>query len=93
MMNVLNTNQIEKYIFQLPGWQYNGNTIQKEWIFKDFPAAMKFINDVAEIAEEQQHHPEINNVYNKVTLSFFTHDAGGITEKDIRLAERINLLK
>ncbi|MBN2425071.1 MAG: 4a-hydroxytetrahydrobiopterin dehydratase [Calditrichaceae bacterium] len=93
MMHVLNTEQIKKYLFQLPGWQYDGDTIKKEWLFKDFPAAMKFINDVAEIAEEDQHHPEINNVYNHVTLSLFTHAAGGVTEKDIHLAEKINQLK
>jgi 4a-hydroxytetrahydrobiopterin dehydratase len=56
--------------------------------FKDFPAAVKFVNAVAELAEEAQHHPDIDIRWNKVTLALTTHDAGGLTEKDFLLAKK-----
>ena len=55
-------------------------------IWEDFPEAMKFVNAVAEIAEQAQHHPDIDIRWNKVTLALTTHDAGGLTEKDFALA-------
>lgn len=72
-------------------WQENNNKLVKELTFKDFNQAWAFLNKVAVLAEEHGHHPEIENVYNNVTLKLCTHDAGNsITEKDRKLAEAID---
>jgi 4a-hydroxytetrahydrobiopterin dehydratase len=70
----------------LPDWRSDGQIISRTYEFKDFPAAMKFVNTVAELAEQVQHHPDIDVRWNKVTLALTTHDAGGLTEKDFALA-------
>jgi 4a-hydroxytetrahydrobiopterin dehydratase len=91
-MKVLTENEVIKYLESLDDWQLDGNAIMREWIFKDFIEAMDFINIIAVMAENHTHHPEIYNVYNRVSLRFNTHDAGGITEKDINIAKEINKL-
>jgi 4a-hydroxytetrahydrobiopterin dehydratase len=74
-------------------WEEKENKLVKHFKFKDFKAALKFINQVGELSETQNHHPEIFNVYNKVSLSLTTHDAGNtITEKDYALAKSIDQL-
>jgi 4a-hydroxytetrahydrobiopterin dehydratase len=72
----------------LPDWKRNGETISRTFQFKDFPAAMKFVNAVAELAEQAQHHPDVDIRWNKVTLALTTHDAGGLTQKDFALAKQ-----
>jgi len=72
----------------LPQWQRAGEIISRTFVFKDFPAAMNFVNVVAELAEQAQHHPDIDVRWNKVTLALTTHDAGGLTEKDFALARQ-----
>lgn len=74
----------------LPEWSRTGEIISRTFVFKDFPAAMKFVNNVAELAEQAQHHPDIDVRWNKVTLALTTHDAGGLTEKDFELARQID---
>ncbi len=76
----------------LPQWQRNGEIISRTFEFKDFPAAMQFVNAVAELAEQAQHHPDIDVRWNKVTLALTTHDAGGLTEKDFALARECDAL-
>ena len=72
-------------------WKEKNNKLVKELTFKDFNQAWAFLNKVAILAEEHNHHPEIENVYNKVTLKLCTHDAGNsITEKDRKLAKAID---
>ena len=73
----------------LPQWRRDGEIISRTFVFKDFPAAMKFVTDVADLAEQAQHHPDIDIRWNKVTLALTTHDAGGLTEKDFALARQI----
>jgi 4a-hydroxytetrahydrobiopterin dehydratase len=70
----------------LPGWRRQGDVISRTYEFADFPTAMKFVNAVAALAEEVQHHPDLDVRWNKVTLALTTHDAGGLTEKDFALA-------
>ena len=60
--------------------------------FADFVHAIGFVEHLAEVAEEQQHHPDIDIRYNKVTLRLSSHDAGGVTTRDVRLAEAIQHL-
>lgn len=88
-MQKLSENQIQTHLDALPGWRRDGEAITKEWSFRDFKQAMEFINKVADLAEAHNHHPELFNVYNRVTLRFTTHDAGGLTEKDIKIAHAI----
>lgn len=71
----------------LPEWSQPGEEIQRTFRFKDFAAAMVFVERVAERAERVQHHPDILIRYGRVTLSLSTHDAGGITDKDFDFAQ------
>ena len=74
-------------------WIEKDKKLERSFLFEDFVQAFEFLNGVAVLAEEKGHHPEIYNVYNKVTLKLCTHDKGNqITEKDISLAEAINRL-
>ena len=67
-------------------WKIDNNTIQKEFTFDNFINAFGFMSQVAILAEKQNHHPEWSNVYNNVKITLTTHDAGGVTEKDLQLA-------
>jgi len=84
----LSEGQIEDALKTVPEWSEVGGVIQRTYAFKDFVAAMEFVNAVARAAEAAQHHPDILIRWNKVTLSLSTHDAGGITQKDFDLARR-----
>jgi 4a-hydroxytetrahydrobiopterin dehydratase len=76
----------------VPDWQKKGGVISRTFQFKDFPAAVKFVNAAAQLAEEEWHHPDIDIRWNKVTLALTTHDAGGLTEKDFSLAKKFDAL-
>jgi 4a-hydroxytetrahydrobiopterin dehydratase len=76
----------------LPQWTRNGPVIARRFEFKDFSAAIKFVNVVAELAEQVAHHPDIDIRWNKVTLSLTTHDAGGLTNSDFALARNLDSL-
>lgn len=90
MTTALNEQQINDTLKDLPGWTHEQGKLHCRHEFAGFKEAMSFIVRVAFHAEEQGHHPEIFNVYNKVTLSLSTHDAGGkVTEKDMKLAKTI----
>ena len=69
-------------------WSEVGDALEREFRFADFRAAIDFVNRVAEVAEEANHHPDIAISYNKVTLRWWTHTAGGVTDRDRELAER-----
>lgn len=74
-------------------WKEEDDKLTREYEFKDFSEAFAFIARVALVAEKANHHPEIFNVYNKVRLSLYTHDAGNkVTERDHKLATAINKL-
>lgn len=85
-MDKLTQAQIEDRLAELPDWSQNGDLLQRTFNFDDFMAAMAFVNRIAELAEDFQHHPDILIRYNKVTLTLSTHDAGGITERDFKFA-------
>lgn len=86
-MEKLSEEQIEGRLADLPNWALNGDSLQRTFGFEDFRSAMSFVNQVAELAEAHQHHPDIMIRYSKVTLTLTTHDAGGITERDFVLAQ------
>ena len=75
----------------LPGWRHDAerDAIAREFEFRDFVAAFSFMSAVAMHAEKADHHPEWSNVYNKVSILLTTHDADGLTAKDIDLAHKI----
>ena len=88
-MAKLNALVVQRYLARLKGWKHVGNAIQKQYTFADFKDAMFFVNSVAALAEKAGHHPDITVNYNHVTLSLFTHDAGGLTRKDFEVAKQI----
>lgn len=82
----LDETKIQAAMSGVPGWQRDGQVISRTFEFGDFLSAMKFVNAVAGLAEQANHHPDIDIRWNKVTLAFTTHDAGGLTDKDFALA-------
>jgi len=88
-MKILDQENIKVLLEKLDQWMFLDNGIQKKFVFKNFPEAISFIVQLGFIAEKLNHHPEIFNVYNKVDIRLTTHDAGGVTEKDFKLAEEI----
>ena len=74
---------------RLSGWSRTGRAIEKTYGFADFRAALAFVNRVGALAETQNHHPDITIRYSEVTLSLWSHDAGGVTARDVKLAEAI----
>jgi 4a-hydroxytetrahydrobiopterin dehydratase len=72
------------------GWQEVDGALQRELRFKDFVEALAFVNRVGELAERENHHPDIAIHWNKVTLRWWTHTAGGVTDRDRELAARTN---
>lgn len=79
---------IDAALATLADWNLAGEAIQRTYQFKDFVTAMAFVTQVAQHAEAVQHHPDIMIRYSKVTLTYSTHDAGGITGKDFDAAKR-----
>jgi 4a-hydroxytetrahydrobiopterin dehydratase len=73
----------------LEGWKFLGDAIHKDFTFRGFRAAIAFVNRIAEQASAAGHHPDLEIHFNRVVVSLSTHDAGGVTEKDVHLAERI----
>lgn len=92
-MTVLTDAYVRRKLKSLPGWNIRGAAIRKVFKKKDFVQAMGFVQSVAMVAEKMDHHPEINVRWNTITLVLSTHSQGGITQKDISLAQQINSLK
>jgi 4a-hydroxytetrahydrobiopterin dehydratase len=88
----LQTAEITARLRDVPEWKKRGATLRRGYAFADFLAAMKFVNAVARAAEKANHHPDIAIVWNRVTLTLTTHDAGGLTDKDFALAARCDVL-
>lgn len=87
----LSGEEIQKYLAEISDWEVLENKkIKKEFKFKDFKEAIIFVNKVAEIAEQEDHHPDIYIDYNKVILELWTHKIGGLHENDFILASKIN---
>lgn len=92
-MAVLDDARITQELKQLPGWSRAGQAIERRYEFPDFAQAMAFVNRIAELAEAANHHPDIDIRYNKVVLALVSHDSGGVTERDIRMARKISELR
>ncbi len=87
----MRADRIQKYLTALKGWELKGEQkIEKVYKFPSFRCAIAFVNFVAELAEKQDHHPDITINYNKVTLELTTHSEKSLTEKDFILASLID---
>ena len=75
---------------ELPEWEIMDKRIKREWRFKNFLEAFGFITRVALLAESMNHHPEWSNVYSLVSIELTTHDLGGLSELDVKLAKSID---
>lgn len=83
---LLSEDEIEDHLIRLPEWTRTSGIITRTFEFADFVQAMEFVNQVAETAEDVNHHPDIDVRYSKVTLALTTHDSGGLTLNDVDLA-------
>jgi len=90
MSTVLSASEIDQALEKLPGWGRRGKAIERVFQFDNFLEAMEFVNKIAVAAEAANHHPDIAISYNKVTLALVSHDSGGVTQRDIRMAGKIN---
>lgn len=90
MSTVLSQSEIDLALQKLPGWASHGDSIERVFQFADFVEAMKFVNQIGAAAEAANHHPDILINYNKVTLTLLSHDSGGVTGRDLGMAEKIN---
>ncbi|NLE22603.1 MAG: 4a-hydroxytetrahydrobiopterin dehydratase [Actinobacteria bacterium] len=91
-MDTLDHQQIAAALADLDGWEFQDGVLVRTFRFSDFVRAVDFVDRLAAIAEERRHHPDIDIRYNKVTLRLSSHDAGGVTERDVQLAEAIQAL-
>lgn len=95
--------EIEEYMDQVSGWMLTSDEdpsvglvnarISKEYKFKDFIGAINFVNNISEIAESENHHPDIHINYNKVVLELYTHAIGGLSENDFIVAAKVDEIK
>ena len=92
MSDLLEDEDLSSALKKCPEWEYEKKSITRTVEFEEFMDAIDFVNDLAEIAEEAQHHPDITIRHTKVTLKLTTHDAGGVTELDVELAQRVDNL-
>ncbi|MBI2498993.1 4a-hydroxytetrahydrobiopterin dehydratase [Candidatus Woesearchaeota archaeon] len=84
--------QAEEYLKQIPDWKLLDNKIYREFKFKNFRENMVFVNKVAEIAEQEKHHPDLQISYDKLKITLTTHAIKGLSENDFILATKINML-
>jgi 4a-hydroxytetrahydrobiopterin dehydratase len=89
----LNKKQVKSELAKTNGWRLRGKRISRLFVFEDFMGVIRFLNRVARLAEAMNHHPDITINYKKIRLSLTTHDEGGLTAKDFKLARKINAMK
>jgi len=82
--------EIQRALAELDSWTIVDGKLHREWKFRNFVRAFGFMSQVALLAERAAHHPEWSNVYNRVVVDLTTHEAGGITQKDLDLAREID---
>ena len=92
MSDLLEDEDLSSALKKCPEWESEKKAITRTFEFEEFMDGIDFVNSVADIPEEAQHHPDIRINYTKITLKLTTHDAGGVTESDIELAQRIDNL-
>ncbi len=88
-LSTLSDIEIQRELGSLAGWSRRGSALTKQFSFGDFPTGIDWVRRVAELAEQQDHHPDIDIRYTRITIVLSTHSAGGITSKDLELARAI----
>lgn len=89
-MAKLGQDELAAGLGRLPGWRREGNEIERTYELPDFRTALAFVAYVGELAEQANHHPDVDIRYNRVRLALSTHSEGGLTEKDLGLARKID---
>lgn len=89
----LSDEEIQKLLAEIPNWKLEDEKLVRTFKFGSFLGSINFVNELAEIAEEEGHHPDIYIFYNKVKLELITHAAKGLTENDFILAAKINNIR
>ena len=89
MRNKLSDLEIQRALGRLAGWSRRGDALVKTYTFASFADGVAFVNRVAKAADKMNHHPDIDIRYTKITCTLSTHDAGGVTESDLALAQEI----
>lgn len=84
--------EAREYLKKIPGWDFADGKLRKQFVFKDFKKAMEFVNRVADVAENEGHHPDISISYNKVLCTLSTHSIGGLSPNDFILAAKISAI-
>jgi 4a-hydroxytetrahydrobiopterin dehydratase len=83
---------VDTAVMAIDGWREVDDALERTFELPDFVAALAFVNRVGELAESENHHPDISISYNRVTLRWWTHTAGGVTDRDRELAAKTNEL-
>lgn len=86
----LSEEELRALVQERPEWSLRDGKLVRQWTFKDFVEAIEFVKSVAALAELAQHHPDIDIRYNRVELALISHDAGGITPRDARMARQLS---
>ncbi len=89
-MKLLSSAVVKEKLMNVDGWKVKGNKIQKVYKFTKYMDGIGFVNKLAELAEKEEHHPDITIIWTTVTVELTTHDAGGLTIYDVRMAKKIN---
>ena len=89
-MALLTSDEIESALADADGWSFDDNAITKTFEFDDFASALAFMAGLGPAIDELNHHPEWTNVYNKVDVRLNSHDEGGVTQRDLRLARLLD---
>jgi 4a-hydroxytetrahydrobiopterin dehydratase len=92
MADLIKADDLKNRLKKIPEWELEKKHLERTFEFDDFTEAIDFVNSVAEVAEEEEHHPDIDIRFNKVRLVLSTHSKGGLTDLDFNLAERIDTL-
>ena len=88
-MNRLTDSEISDRLRSLEGWEVRDSRLVKSFKFKDFMSAVRFVDEIAPLAEAEGHHPDLQVGWGKVVVELTSHDAGGLTEKDFEVAARL----
>jgi 4a-hydroxytetrahydrobiopterin dehydratase len=92
-VTLLSLEERAQLLLEVPGWELQGENLIREYRFKDYYQTMAFVNAVAWIAHQQDHHPDMQLGYNRVKITYNTHSVGGISINDFICAARVNLLQ